>query len=259
MKEIYNILAGAMGQESRMNQIANNLANASTAGFKRDGIAFNDYLKNEVAKGDASGASAGASPQTGAHLPSIPIPVGDGFTDFSAGPAVPTNAPLDLMIEGEGFFQIEGASAGAPPSYTRGGSFSLNADREVITSDGRRLLDAQGSPIRLDGDARDLSIKATGEIYNGASQLGKLQIVTFEDPSSLTKLGSSLFAAPEGIQPVNADKSFVRQGVHEGSNVSPITEMVRMIETQRSYEAHLKAMQTSDDLIGKRIGSILNR
>ena len=238
-----------MGQEARLDHIANNLANVSTIGFKQDRAIFDDLMKVALQGLDPS-------ERGGAGGPAIPAYT-HGYTDFSVGPMIPTGSAFDLFIEGEGFFEIEGASK-EERFYTRAGNFTMNGAGELVTADGRRVLDGSGLAVSLEPGAGEPTIQPHGEIEVDGESIGTIQVVRFADTSLLTKQGNGLFKAPLGVSPQPNPKALIRQGYVEGSNVKPIDEMIRMIETQRAFEAQQKAMQTINEVVGERITQILN-
>ena len=247
MKEIYQILSAAMGQEKRLDQIANNLANVNSIGFKQDRLIFNDFMKEAAA---ANGVDPATIP---ASTPSISN-AGQGYTVFAPGPAIDTGGQFDLYIEGEGFFEIEGETG---TYYTRAGNFGLNSTGELVNAEGRRVLDGSGSPITLDPNRGEVTISPNGDIVLEGSVEATLQVVNFADPNLLTKYGEGLFEAPAGVTPVVNEEAKLLQGFLEGSNVNPVEEMIRLIETQRAFNTHQKAMQAIDDAVGARINQIL--
>lgn len=249
MKEIYNILAAGMGQEQRLDVIANNLANVNSTGFKQDRAVFADFMKLLEEQ-----APTGNPPPEPSQM-TIPYFSG-GYTDFSPGSLIPTENNFDLAIEGEGFFEIEGP-VGSPSYYTRAGNFVLNAEGDLSTVGGRRVLDGSGGPITIDLGGGEPAISADGEITANGQSVGTIGLVTFDDLSVLTKFGDGLFEAPAGEIPQPAEGAAIRQGFVEGSNVMSIEELVRMIENQRAFEATQKAIQTIDETVGRRLGQIL--
>lgn len=246
MKEIYNVLAAAMGQEKRLAQVANNLANVNTVGFKQDSAVFENFFK-----------AAESETETLNEPPRSVPDYRNGYTDFSPGAAIATGGKFDLMLEGDGFFKVEGETAGSV-LYTRAGNFQLNSDGELITPDGRRVLSNTDAPITIPPIAGELAIAADGSIEIGAQAIGQIGIAEFEDRGVLTKLGHNLYRAPDGTEAAETSGTEVRQGFLEGSNASPIQEMIRLIETQRAFEVHQKAMKSVDEIVGQRIGQILN-
>lgn len=245
MKEIYQVLAGALGQETRLTQIANNLANVNTPGFKREGALFVNYLETAMAgpAGELENpAERALEPCWGA--------LGSTYVDYKNGTFQPTQQPLDLAIEGEGFFMVEGPQGTA---YTRAGNFRLNPQNELVTADGRRVLSAQGTPITLNLAGGKPEITSDGSIRVGRTVAGQLGVVRFADNRQLEKLGEGLFAAPVGVAAQPVAQPNVRQGWLESSNVNSINEMVAMIQAERAFNVDQKAMQTIDEITGRRI------
>jgi flagellar basal-body rod protein FlgF len=253
MKEIYRVLTAVMGLEKRLDQIANNLSNINTPGFKMDGAAFVDYLKT------ASLGQTGQRPETPAVSPENSATAGwpilaQAYVDLSQGPIERTGRDLDVAIEGEGFFVVQ-IGEGQEPCYTRAGNFAVGPDGELLTADGRPVLDAGGGPIRL-GPARGrIEIAEDGTIRAGDAIAGKLGVVRFEDPTKLERYGYGLFRAPQGMDSQPVETPRLRQGALEGSNVNVIDEMVRMIQTQRTHQVQQKIIQTIDELTSRRIES----
>ncbi|HOE98011.1 MAG TPA: flagellar basal-body rod protein FlgF [Candidatus Sumerlaeota bacterium] len=248
MKEIHLTIAAATGQERALDRIANNLANVSTPGFKKDRAVFLNYLAGGALQAGLTAPSGGADPaKSAAAWPTA----GTAFTDLSAGPIQHTQQPLDLAIEGDGYFMVEVEGQQAP-RYTRAGNFRLNAAGELTTAAGRRILGDSGEPITIDPGLGAPEITETGEIFVGGQQVGRLGMVSFSDPSVLRKWGEGLLMAPPGVEP-GESTGRIRQGYLEGSNVNPIEEMVRMIQAQRIYETQQKALQTADELTEQRI------
>jgi len=231
------------GLLKEMNVIANNIANAGTIGFRREGAIFSefvvqagsdntsghgDHLKNSVAIG-----------RLGAH-----------YSDFSTGNLSRTGGALDLAIDGEGFFLI-----GTPDGerLSRAGNFQTDRDGALITPDGQFVLDDAGSSIQIPPGAGLITIGGDGTISAGGEPLGKIGIVT-APPASLTRLGGNLWQAQDGFTTV--ENPTLIQGFLEDSNVNPILEISRMIEVQRAYEAGQKILDTDNDLVAKTISAI---
>ncbi|MEN6626590.1 MAG: flagellar basal-body rod protein FlgF [Candidatus Sumerlaeia bacterium] len=247
MKEIYQVMSAAIGQEMRMGQIANNLANVNTVGFKKDSSVFLDELQARMVEGQASGQDQSAIP-TGTVWPSLPRT----YTDLSAGSFQETGRDLDVAIESEGFMQVQGRDG--QTCYTRAGNLSIDEDGQLVNANGLPMLDAQGKTIKLDTmTGTKLTVGSDGRISANGVDIGTLGIVSFEDPSALVKRGEGLFVAPEGVEAKQMDAPRVRQATLEGSNVNAIDEMVQMIQAQRMYDAQQRVVRTFDELAGKRI------
>ncbi len=252
MNSIYPVLSGALAQEKRLELITNNLANVSTSGFKKD-IAVFEGLTPLLT--DAAGTTVQAqtrllgSDSTFALLKSVK-------TDFSAGAIQVTDEPLDLAIQGEGFFAVQTPEG---LRYTRNGRFTLDSDRQIVTTSGYPLL-GSGGPISLPPGI--VSIDSNGGISVRGAEAGAtitavdiLPLYTVSNPDNLKKMGASLFEVVSGTaQPSTEGR--VLQGALEGSNVNPVQEMVAMITVMRLYEAAQKAIQTADDIAGKAANEI---
>jgi flagellar basal-body rod protein FlgF len=248
MKEIYQILSGTMGQEERMAQIANNLANVSTVGFKKDGMAFLSFLKSSM-KSAQSGQPVGKA----ANPADIAWPsTGVGYIDFKPGSFQKSGNALDVAITGDGFFRVE--VAGEPNSFlTRAGNFKLNTKSELTTVSNRRVLDPNGNPIKLDLSLGSPEVGEDGTIKMKGQTVAQLGIYNVPNPQKLQKYGETLLKVPTDQTPHLVAKPRVRQGMTESSNVNVIEEMVNMIQVQRMDDSHQKLIQQENDLTTKRI------
>ena len=208
----------------RQEAVANNLANATTSGYKTQ-RPFVSVLK------DAVGASKPAGSGEVAGL----------YTDFSQGPIDRTERTLDVAIEGDGFFVVD-TPAGL--RYTRSGNLTLSDDGTLVTQAGHPVM-GSGGPITITGE--NITITAEGALYAGADEVGVLKIVTFDNPQALVNEGN-MFAGPadEGRQS-DMKTTQVIQGALERSNVGTIDEMVEMITLGRGFEAAQKAITMQDE------------
>ena len=238
LKGIAAAASGMLPQLKRQEVITNNLANAGTAGYKRDRL-FVQQLDR---------ARAGAVPtEADWQAPSV-LGV---QVDFSTGPMEQTGNPLDIAIAGDGFFVV---SAPDGERYTRNGHFVLREDGTLVTADDNPVL-GDGGEIRLpDGNPE---IAPDGSISLQGQRLGKLRIVQFADPNVLVRAGSSLFAAGNpGPGPEDMPSPNLRQGFLERSNVNTIEEMVSMITTFRFYESDQRAIQMQDAALGRVVNEL---
>lgn len=237
---MYAALTGAVTSMQRLDTIANNLANANTAGFKKDKISFESLLNATV-------------PTT--NNPSDePVFAGEIYsTDFSQGSHRQTGNTYDLALEGDGFFVVNSPQGQA---YTRQGSFRRGNGGQLVTVDGFEVL-GNGAPISIPATAATVDIDGRGGVYADGVQVGTLDIVDFPKPYALQKQGSSLFLpANQNVVPQAAPNARVAQGYLEESNISTVTEMVQMIETNRHYEACAKIMRNFDDITGKAVNDL---
>jgi len=223
------------------NIIAHNLANVSTAGFKRRCNAFSKSL-------DAQDAET-YSPGT--------IDLNSIF-DFSQGSIVETGRPLDFALHGKGFFVIETPEG---PLYTRNGTFQTNQNSQIVDSQGR-IVSGQAGPITIPGNIgiSQLNVSSDGTISAGGIAIGKFRLVDFNDnETELVPTGDSCYRMPDvNIQPIEAEHIVVKQGYQEASNVQIIDELVDMILVSRLYEANMKSItaeqQASSSLMSVAMG-----
>ena len=250
MKDIYLALAGAMGQEQRMSQIANNLSNVNTVGFKKDGSVFLDYFKAAQAEAQAAGAT------TLPENPSDHVWPTEArmFIDFTHGDARETGRPLDAALAGDGFFMVQ-VEGDVRSFYTRAGNFQVNVNGDLVTPLGHRVLDNRGTPIQINVNESEPRISGDGTIFVGEVVAAKLGVARFDQPAVLIKYGEGLFTVPGGVPHQIVNDPDVRPGMLEGSNVSPVEEMIQMIQVQRAYETQQKVMQTIDELFERRLQS----
>ena len=233
---------GCMREEVRMDVIANNLANASVVGFKRDRISFQNMLMrtDQGSTGSTSNTTDTSRTQPDPSLIQIQTDLGDG-------PEHATGNALDLAINGKGFFKIQTPDG---IRYTRKGNFSTDAQGYLMTQDGKPVL-GKGGPINVSGSTsgNNIVVDKAGTVLVDGSEVGQLDLVDVANPESLVKEGSGLFGLGEGNSevPLPAD-TVVRQGYVEESNVNVPQEMVAMIHSLRAFESYQKAIQVIDGL-----------
>jgi len=223
--------------------ITHNLANVSTAGYKRRCNAFSRSLEAQ-----------GTAEET--YSPGE-IYLNSAF-DFSQGSITATGRPLDFALFGKGFFVIETAVG---PLYTRNGMFQRNQNGQIVNSEGN-LVAGEAGPITIPADAgsSQLNVSSDGSISAGGAAIGKFKLVDFkDDENKLVPAGSSCFAMPdENIVPAAAENVVVKQGYQETSNVKLVDELVDMIMVSRLYEANMKLVsaqqQASSSIIGVAMG-----
>ena len=238
------LLVGLSRQMSLSHQIdilANNIANIDTTGFKADTAVFSEYLMPGASDGDFSGKDNRISFVQDAGT----------WIDFSPGTMQRTGDPLDVAINGKGFFAIQ---TNRGQRYTRNGAFAINAQGQLVTSAGDVVLGTTG-PINFAPSDRNIIISGNGTISardgntTGSIQRGQLQLVDFDNPQQMQKDGASLFQAPpEANQKAVAPGTSVVQGSIEKSNVNAVAEMSRMIEVSRAYTQIATLLQQESDL-----------
>ncbi len=217
---IYVGLSKQIVLQRQLDIAANNLANTDTTGYKFEELMqTTDPVK---ARGSAVGSTA------------VNFVTANGVArDYTQGPLSTTNDPLDVAIDGKGFFQISTADG---PRYTRDGRFMLDSNGRLVTQDGDPVQ-GNGGDITLDPKKGPVSISDSGVISQAGAKVGSLTLVTFDDMTAMAKDGNNLLRNDSGAvaQPVSG--SMIKQGMLEGSNVQPITQITRLIEINRAYES----------------------
>ncbi|MHA7871590.1 MAG: flagellar hook-basal body complex protein [Hyphococcus sp.] len=208
-------LSRSRGLMRELNDIANNIANINTNGFRREGAIFAEHVK-ALEGGDPSLSMATMSRR---------------YLDLSPGDIANTDNPFDFAVIGDGFFLVE---TDAGERLTRDGAFSVNAIGELVTGTGNRVLNQSGGAIVLPPQAEVITAAEDGTIFADGQPIDQLGVVT-ADPAFMVREGQNLFRAETGYEPVAETR--VRQKALEGSNVSPVVEMARLIEVQRMYES----------------------
>lgn len=254
IRALYTAASGMMAQETNLDNVANNLANSSTSGFRRRRIQFEDLVyQTSVMPGAAASQQTTmvAGLQVGLGTRTAASEVIQLQGDFSQ-----TGNPLDLTIQGQGFFQVllpDGQTA-----YTRAGSFHLDAQGNLVTQDGNPVQPSVTIPPGATSMtvAQDGTISVTQPGQTAAQQVGSLQLALFNNPGGLNSTGSNLFLAtaasgdpvigtPGGSEGLGS----IEQGMLEQSNVSVVDEFVQMIVAQRSYEANSRVVNAADQML----------
>lgn len=253
IKSLNTAATGMAAQQNNMDVIANNIANVNTTGFKKSRAEFEDLVYHNLKDpGQASGTQS-VTPtgvQTGLGVRTAAIQ-----KDFTMGQTVITKNPLDVQIEGSGFFQVR--TPDGDIAYTRDGAFKKDGNGKIVDKNGNSLI----PDLIVPPTAIQVEISSTGEVRcihekNADAQvLGQIDIVNFINPAGLKNVGKNLFAATAASGQANAARpgtngmGFLQQGEIETSNVNIVDEMVNMITAQRAYETNSKVIQTSDQML----------
>ena len=275
MKNIWVPLSGQIAQQRKVETIANNIANANTAGFKKDQLVFKEHLTALSDKGgevidlprkewkpDDFYRSQGAE--------NAFVKVDGSYINFEQGSMTPTDNPFDLALFGKGFFEV---STPTGVRYTRKGNFNLSKDGELVTAQGFKLLLEQNDKAKATENITDenaiservvklppgskISISKDGSLFSKEGLIGRISVVEFKDPQALRKQGHSLYInnATDNISRLNL-KTRVNQGFIEGSNVNAIQEMSELITAHRHFENIQKAINNYDTLAGRIVNDI---
>lgn len=224
----YTTLTRQSGLMREMQTVANNLANMSTSGYRREGLIFAEHVKRLEGEADSLSMATATARNT----------------SMIQGALTQTGGTFDFAIEGPGFFLIE---TPAGDRLTRAGSFTPSPEGELVTPEGHRLLDNGGSPIFVPPDATQISLAADGTLSAGENPLAQIGLYLPTDPNQLQREDGVRFISKAGVEPT--DDSVMLQGFVENSNVDPVAEITRMIEVQRAYEMGQGFMEKEDERI----------
>lgn len=277
MKNIWVPLSGQIAQQRKVETIANNVANANTAGFKRDQVVFKEHL-TALTKGvdDIHIPRKEFSPEDFYHTQggeNAAVEVAGTYTIHEQGQLIPTNNPFDIAVNGSGFIEVLTPQG---VRFTRQGNLSLSSEGELVTSNGHKVLmpiELPSSEIR--GPAgqslprpeervlrlpqnQPITVSLEGEIFTRqGGSIGKISVVEFADQHALKKEGSSLFINPDEANATRVGvKTKLQQGFMEGSNVNAVEEMSELVKAHRHFESIQKAINAYDNMTGKAVNEI---
>lgn len=257
VKGLYTAYTGMINEQHRMDVLTNNLANADTNGFKKEGAtsqSFDSVLAYKIK--DISEGNRLAR-RIGVNNPGVKI--GEGYTDFSEGPIKTTGNMYDLALTDKGFFAVEFTNKAGETSvkYTRDGNFTLTQEGRLVTRDGDPVLGEDGQPIEID-PLKEALINTSGQIIQDDQVVATIQVTDFEDYNYLEHYGENYFQPIEGAVETEAPAR-VYSGYLETANMSVVTEMVNMITVSRAYESNQKIITTIDgtlDIAANQLGRI---
>ena len=250
---LYHSAQGIQAQSFRVDVVANNVANAGTSGFKRDFALFQSHRPFDVENGSLSEAPGNQTALSGG------VTAARVATDFSPGPMNRTGGAYDVALSGHGFFQV---SDGQQSYLTRNGQFTVNHSGELVAqASGMRVQSQKGGPISIPPEATGVEITDDGNVSAVGSdgtrtQLARLALVQPTSESQLRKIGNSLYSANGDVAPASAELQ-VKQGYLEGSGVSPVSEMVEMIQASRALEANVNMIKFQDDALDRLLQSAM--
>jgi flagellar basal-body rod protein FlgG len=253
IRALYSAASGMTAQQLNVDNIAHNLANANTVGFKMRRTQFQDLLYQTMVQPGASAGTQTVVP-TGLQVGLGTRPSSNEII-FSQGDFQQTDNPLDLVIQGRGFFQVRRPNGEL--AYTRSGNFHLDRDGNVVTSDGNPME----PQITVPPDAQTITIATDGTVsftqpgQTAAQLAGQIQLASFQNPAGLNSLGANLYTptdasgdATVGNPAGQEGLGSLLQGYQEGSNVSVVEEFINLIVSQRAYEANSKVVKAADEM-----------
>lgn len=286
LKGLYTAYTGMINEQHRMDVLTNNLANATTNGFKKEGTtseAFDTVLAYKIKDLSEAGnlprpmATNRPVDEAEANNPlnetymerrisktglNLGVKIGENYVDYSEGPIKETGNVLDLALTDRGFFSIQYTNKAGETSikYTRDGNFTMNTQGYLTTHDGDFVLDEDGQRIQLD-PGRDISINTNGDIFQEGEIVATVDITDFEDYNYLERFGENLFQPVDGATEIDREamaeelgtNTQIHSGFLEMSNISVVTEMVNMITLQRQYESNQKVITTYDDTLEQAV------
>lgn len=283
MRELWVPLSGAIAQQRNVDTIANNIANANTPGFKKDSVTFQEYLTaldkghDEIDLPQKEWKPSDFYRSFGAEHSFVKASA--NYTAFDQGPLTPTNNPLDMAINGNGFFEVQTPNG---TRYTRKGTFTVNNEGFIVTEQGFPLLsqiqpkavtegdvaqqDLAQQPIPLPQDRKisvgnnpqgAISVNQEGDIFIGNSKISTISVREFNDVNALRKEGNSLFinGDPANLA-AKIQNSKVHQGFIEGSNVNAVQEMSELIRANRQFESIQRVIKAYDTISSKGVNEI---
>lgn len=224
----YTSLTRQSGLLREMETVANNIANISTSGFRREGLIFSEFVV-ALEPGEPSLSMASANAR---------------HTDDKQGPLTQTGGTYDFAIEGPGYFLVETPQG---QELTRAGSFTPSAEGELVTPDGARLLDNGGAPIFVPPDARSISVASDGTLSADGRPLTQVGLYLPDNPNDLSRRQGVRFAVEGDVVPV--EDAVILQGFVENSNVDPVSEIARMIQVQHAYQMGQQFLEKEDERI----------
>ncbi|MCR5248985.1 MAG: flagellar basal-body rod protein FlgF [Lachnospiraceae bacterium] len=248
LKGLYVAYTGMIQEQKRMDNLANNLANADTTGFKKEGLSSQTFETVLVDKIRDDSEPPRTARRIGEANPGVKI--GESYVDWSEGSFQVTEIPLDLAIGGKGFFTVEFTNKAGDKAtfYTRDGNLQLTTDGYLVTTDGDYVLGGLngGAPGRIKLDpTQEITIDQQGYIFQDGKAVSQIKLTDFEDYNFLEHYGENYYYPVDGATEVEATGKLF-QGYLETSNVSVVSEMVEMISVSRQYEANQKVIQTYD-------------
>ncbi|MCB0281068.1 MAG: flagellar basal-body rod protein FlgG [Calditrichae bacterium] len=253
MRALKTAALGMTAQQLNVDVIANNLANVNTTGFKKSSIEFQDLLYETMQTGNRDGRDGNENP-SGIQIGLGNRPIAT-YRSFSEGTISQTGNSLDLAITGNGFFQVE--MPDGSQAYTRDGALKVNAQGNIVTNSGLKLIPDISVPENVNGIqiTEDGVVKVTLNGETDPQELGQIDLATFMNPAGLEAVGSNLFVATESSgeplfgTPGEDGMGMLYQGYLEKSNVDVAQEMINLIVAQRAYEINSKAIKTADDIM----------
>ncbi len=244
---LYQSASSLSALERWQDAVAQNITSSQVTGYRKRTVNFSTQTAGELQSDPRrpvghEGGIATLFPKVNAGI------------NFTFGETQPTRRELDVAIQGEGYFEVQRPDGSHV--YTRSGEFRMRADRTIVTSAGDELLSTAGAPIVLVPNGGAISINQDGAVFQGETQLGRISVQRFPDNAALMPISGGYFVAPEGVTPEAVDEPELLQGYLEGSNVTPLREMVDLVLISRAYEANQKMINEFDKQAQKALEAL---
>ena len=243
---LYQSAASLSALERWQDAVSQNITSSQVSGFRKRTTTFSTVEMGQV---QADPKARGADGAKAAMFPSASIGV-----SFLPGETTPTRNELDVAIQGDGFLEVK--MPDGTRGYTRAGELHLDSSRTLVSRDNLPVLSQSGTSIVLQPEAGPLNIAQDGTLTQGDNQLGKISVVKFPDNSQLTPVGGGTFLPKDGSAPTPVEHPAVLQGYLEASNVTPLREMISLVQIARAYEANQKIMSDRDQNLQKAIETL---
>ena len=245
---LYQSASALTALERWQDTVSQNITSSQTTGYRKRTISFSTQAAGELQADPKARIGSEGSVQ-------MLFPKTTAGINFMGGETQPTRRELDAAIQGEGFFEIQRPDGSKV--YTRSGEFRMRADRTLVTSTGDEVMSDGGSPIVLSGSGGTITINQDGTIFQGSTALGKFAVKKFSDNSQLNPVAGGYFVpGPGATAPQTVEQPELLQGYLEGSNVTPLREMVDLVLISRAYEANQKIITTIDQQMQKTFDAL---
>lgn len=244
---LYQSASSLTSLERWQDVVTQNVTAAQVAGYKKRTIGFEAVAMGEV-QPDPKG-KVGNGTAAKALYPAARFGV-----SFQTGESYPTRRPLDAALNSDGFFVLQ--MPDGTKAYTRAGSFNVKTDRSVVSTSGYQVLSDGGQPLQMSPNGGEISISTEGQISQNGAVIGKLGVVRFANTSDLIPMAGGVFRARDGVEGAPVARPEVMQGQLESSNVSPLREMVSLVQIARAYEANQRVINAHDQTLAKALESL---
>jgi flagellar basal-body rod protein FlgF len=244
---LYQSASALSALERWQDSVSQNITSSQNTGYRKRTVSFSTQNAGEI--------QADPKARIG-HENGVPLifPKVNSGINFITGETQPTRRDLDVAIQGEGFFEVQ--MPNGSHAYTRSGEFRMRPDRTLVDSSGNEILSEGGNPITLLPNGAPVTINRDGTIFQGDASVGKLSIQKFSDNNQLIPIAGGFFVPAAGAAPEQVDQPELLQGYLEGSNVTPLREMVDLVLISRAYEANQKIITTVDQQMQKTLDAL---